>query len=320
MGTIKLNSDSNNGQLEEGQQIAGSSARFVNYPAAKITQITPIKAPINYIIEFKVIGSYFTPGTIVTFSLGQVLDVFVDSDNQLRIRAISSVAGSPIITFDNGVLPVNNTQVQFVDLNWIDFRSINPQSFSVGTASTSQIQVPSGVTANRSSSGISFVGRTPFQSFAYFRFLTFNRTTNKTIWIIFGNDASNTHVLGLGSELSSSTSTSQQNQFQNGFLFDGDRSLLYKQNYLNRITVNFDIRTQSTRNFRLEISNSGQFNSIYRLFNIGSSLDPQFWSSDAFLITSGVFDVTGNYSALNLFPSICFTGSPNNFVTAIAIF
>lgn len=271
--------------------------------------VIPTDTSKNFIIN----GYHFTPNTTVSFNSSNisVTSVIFINPNQLNIFASANQVESlydMVVTNEVGFITLSNF-LNVYEISWIDLR-LGGDTLIEGD----DIRVRSGITIGRDADGMFFDGLNPWSSWVKFELseLSWQRNAERTLDIIFTRPT-NSMMLGIGSDQTNETSSSQFSQgevlayFSNSTTFFG----FYGNNGTPGSTGSQSVSqniTSTTGVYKLSFEEDGNVVKFYQLDNA----DESSWEGGTLISET---TISFSPQQTNLFPMIIpRSGSAQRFI------
>lgn len=182
--------------------------------------------------------------------------------------------------------------------SWIDLRT-GGEILTAGNSAGNDIRFRSGMAINRDANGMYFTGSNPWQSWVKFEKYKWNRGQNKTIEWVFSRPSS-AMMLGIGSDATDETSSSQYSQAENQAYFNNSNNLygLYGNNGILGNGTSQNMNTDLTGGsgiYKIKFTNDGSGGTgTFSIYELPSS-NKADWDNESNLLRT--WTIGSNMSA-----------------------
>lgn len=290
---------------------------------------------VTHILEVR--GSFFTQDLTVTSNNPNAIlsPVQFVSSNLVRVPIfVASLEQNIILTFNNGIDAATETVasgfgLQSVNNTWMDLRDGSGLNFTIGTNTSSDLRIRSGMQVVRDGNGVYFTGREPLNSVGQFRGNVFRsipdspgtlweRGQNRKLSVIFGLSAG-TYGMAIGGERSSINANNQTREWELGLFFAGVDELIELVGESNRTQrVNGGTLDDQITNYRLEITNDGGPTGVVTLHALPDN-SVTSWEISNPVVIEPITNPSFLFRSNNLFLTVMPEPDSQNYVTAIRI-
>ncbi len=284
-------------------------------PTPYISNNTEHMIPSNTKV-FTIYGTNFQASSIVSIPGfdGTINSFTVTSPTQIdiNITAGPATANYDIVVSTNGVTNTSWTGngvnlLSVAPSNWKDLR-LGGDVFTSGTTAGQDIRYRSGMNLLRDINGMYFTGSSPWSAWVKFESLGWTRGTNQTIeWIFTQPDSF--MMIGIGSDATNETSSSQWNQAEVQAYFSSSTSMwgLYGNNgtpgnYGNQ-SNNVALSSCASNVFKLRFTNDGSVGGQTTLYCLPSASQND-WDDIGTIMTTFTIGGTLNPAQVNIMPFI----------------
>jgi len=264
----------------------------------------------NVTVDIKIEGGYMTNASTVTI-VGQmagnpnltVNNIYeIDDDYLLCNITTNAIDGLYDVIVTNETGTTTFTGGIEVELSvWEDLR-LGGTTLTVGT----DVRMQSALTMQRDTSGISFTGANPWESWVKMEKYQFSRASNSTLQWIFTGPTTNM-MIGIGSTATNEASTLQFSQAENEAYFNSATSFwgLYGNNGTIGTAGNQNQTTGITNGavYKIKFTNSGSVGGEFTLYQLPSANQGD-WDDESNIIVSMTIGGTLNPDEPTLMPFI----------------
>lgn len=259
----------------------------------------------NINIDLFIRGAWFTGTSTVVIPGCTVNTVTVIDDNILQINITTPTIDGfhdVEVTTDEGGTTIFSNAIEVKLSNWTDLRQ-GGDILNIGT----DIRVRTGMNILRDANGMYFSGATTWSSWVKFESLGWQRGENKTLSMIFTRPDNNM-MIGIGSDATDETSTSQFAQAENEAYFNSTTN--FWGLYGNNGTVGSAGNQANGLNisggsgvYKIKFEGDGAPGSTFTFYEIPSS-SPTDWDDESNILSSFIIGGTLNPDEVNLIPFI----------------
>lgn len=292
-------------QIFNGADWDNYLAKIKNKPFLNSGQIYKSNQSVN--VDISIYGSFFEESMIISISGQTINSITFISDNEISVNIDTGTTdGFYDIDIINSAGKTTMTGVFEIKLSvWIDLRA-GGDVLTDGNGAGNDIRYRSGMSLTRDANGMSFSGSNPWSSWVKFEIASFLRSSNQTVRLIM-TQPTGAMMIGIGSDATNETSTSQYSQMETEAYFQSSTTLygLYGNNgTIGSAGDQSNSATISNNTYKIEFTNSGTAGiSIFTLYQLPSS-NPADWDDESNIVTSFLVGGSLNPDEENIMPSI----------------